>query len=550
MRFVPLLLLLAGACASGDAVREGKVRRSYRKEAGYPATGLPPSTRAVLDRNGWSKLGYDEASAMLEARAAAEPGLRLELAEYHFLAGGAAGTMHTARNTWSWMSRAEPRSGQQWERALRLYNAAVRSYALTGAPAPKGYAGVLDAREIPVRGFRKRVERPGLGVPLVAVREQSDEREELEPYWPPLDVGIGLTAVLRFDGPRPNLQFHDPMVEDTVSAFGASVPLAADFTAPLAYLYEQTDTREWENRTLRNPSFDDAGFVLLEPVRRDKIPVVFFHGLKANPADFRWMVNELRSDPAVRSRYQFIGYRYPSALPLPVLGLDLREKMEPFWKWFDERAPGARKDGYVIIGHSLGGLLAKTLAVRSGDQLFKAVFRVPVAEVDLSGDLGRSMRDTLFLEPDPKLARIIFMAVPHRGSAWAEGGTAEAALNAIRPPEELRKARDDIERRWGTQLRPEVRRRLYNKSTSIQNLRTDDYYLLGLAELPITVPFDSVIGNLLGASVKPTTDGIVSYKSAHLAGASSETIVRSAHNVHHTKHGIAAVRDILKRAGR
>ncbi|MHC4451704.1 MAG: esterase/lipase family protein [Planctomycetota bacterium] len=550
MRLLTLLLLLLGACASGDAVREGKVRRSYRKDAGYPATGLPPSTRAVLDRNGWSKLGYDEASAMLEAKAAAEPDLRLELAEFHFLAGGAAGTMHTARNAWSWMSQAEPKSGPKWERAMRLYNAAVRSYVLTGAPAPKEYAGVLDAREIPVRGFRHRVERPGLGMPLVAVREQSDEREELEPYWPPLDVGIGLTAVLRFDGPRPNLQLHDPMVEDSVSAFGATVPLAADFTAPLAYLYEQTDTREWENRSLRNPSFNDAGFVLVEPVRRDKIPVVFFHGLKANPADFRWMVNELRADPEVRSRYQFIGYRYPSSLPLPVLGLDLRENMATFWQWFDKRAPGARKKGYVILGHSLGGLLAKTLAVRSGDEIYNAVFRVPKAEVAFTGELGRQMSDALFLEPDPQLARLIFLAVPHRGSAWAEGGTAEAALNAIQTPEELRKARREIERRWGTQLRPEVRRRLFNKTTSIQSLRTDDPYLLALAELPITVPFDSVIGNLLGASVKPTTDGIVSYRSAHLDGASSETVVRSAHNVHHTKHGIAAVRDILKRAGR
>ncbi|MHC4849939.1 MAG: esterase/lipase family protein [Planctomycetota bacterium] len=525
MRFVPLLLLLLGACASGDAVREGKVRRAYRKDAGYPASGLPPSTRDVLDRNGWGKLSYDEASPMLEARAASEPGLRLELAEYHFLAGGAAGTMHTARNAWSWMSQAEPKSGPQWERAVRLYNAAVRSYVIAGAPVPKEYAGVLDAREITVRGFRKRVERAGLGMPLVAVREQSDEREELEPYWPPIDVGIGLTAVLRFDGPRPNLQLHDPMVEDTVSAFGANVPLAA-------------------------PTFDDAGFVLLEPVRRDKTPVVFLHGIKANPADFRWMVNELRADPDVRSRYQFISYRYPSSLPLPVLGFDLRENMVSFWKWFDERAPGARKNGYVIVGHSLGGLLAKTLAVRSGDALYHAVFRVPKAEVDFSGELGRGISEALFLEPDPNLARIIFMAVPHRGSAWAEGGTAEAALNTIQTPKELRQGRAEIESRWGPQLRPDVRRRLYNKTTSIQNLRTDDPYLLALAELPITVPFDSVIGNLLGASVKPTTDGIVSYKSAHLDGASSETVVRSAHNVHRTKLGIAAVRDILKRTGR
>ncbi|MHC4937664.1 MAG: esterase/lipase family protein [Planctomycetota bacterium] len=550
MRSLVLLLLLLGACASEKAAREGKVRRSYRNDAGYAATGLPESTKAMLAERGLKQKSYEEASALLEAAAGSDAGLRLELAEYHFLAGGSAGTVHAARNAWQWMGQASPKSGESWDRARRLYNAAVTAYMLTDAPVPKGYDGLLDARDVPVRGFRRRMEREGLGVPLVAVHAHSDERDELEPYWPPIDVGVGLTAILRFDGPRPNLQFHDPLVENAVQAFGEPVPLAADFTAPLAYLYEQIDSDDWERRSTRNPSFDDAGFVLIEEVRRDKIPVVFMHGLKANPADFRWMVNELRADPEVRSKYQFISYRYPSTLPLPVLALDLREKMAPFWEWFDRRAPDARKNGYVIIGHSLGGLLAKTLAVKSGDEIYNAVFRVPKAEVDFSGELGESMRNTLFLEPDPKLGRLIFLATPHRGTAWAEGGTAEAALNSIHTPEELREARDQIEKRWGRQLRPEVRRRLYNKTTSIQNLRTDDNYLLALSRLAVTVPFDSVIGNLLGTSVKPTSDGIVSYESAHLAGARSETIVRSAHNVHHTKLGIAAVREILKSAVR
>ena len=46
------------------------------------------------------------------------------------------------------------------------------------------------------------------------------------------------------------------------------------------------------------------------------------------------------------------------------------------------------------------------------------------------------------------------------------------------------------------------------KAAVRQNLRTDDNYLVALSKLAIEVPFDSIIGNLLGTSVKPTTDGV------------------------------------------
>ena len=545
-----LIALLVAGCASPGAAREGRVRKRYRAAAGYGPTGLPASTRALLRERGWDKLPRDEAAVLFEAAASGDASLRLELAEFQFLSGEPNAAVHAARNAWLWMEHAKPRSGGAWARALRLYNAAVESHVLGGAPLPKEFEGVLAAWEVPDRGFRRRVTRAGIGAPVLVIRPHDDERDAEEPYWPPIDVGLARTAVLRFDGPRPVLRLLDPVLEEMTAAFGGELAVAADFTAPLAYLYAQVDDRSWQRESVRNPSFDDAGFVLIEPVRPDRIPVLFLHGLNANPADFRWMVNELRADPDIRRRYQFIAYRYPSTLPLPVLGLDLRDRMKRFWAWFDQRAPGARRDGYVIVGHSLGGLLAKTLAVRGGDRMFEAVFRVPREEVDFSGDLGEQLRRTLFLEPDPKLARVIFLAVPHKGSVWAEGGTAEAALNAVRLPPELATARDRMQKRWGTQLRPEVRRRLYSKQTAIQNLRSDDPYLIALSSLPIEVEFDSVIGNLLGTSVKPTTDGVVSYASAHLPGASSETIVRAHHEVQRTKLGIAAVRDILKRHGR
>ena len=51
-----------------------------------------------------------------------------------------------------------------------------------------------------------------------------------------------------------------------------------------------------------------------------------------------------------------------------------------------------------------------------------------------------------------------------------------------------------------------------------------------LANLPIQVPFDSIIGDLgLDGGIR-NPDGIVPYRSSHLAGAESETVVPASHD--------------------
>ncbi|MEM8882843.1 MAG: alpha/beta hydrolase [Planctomycetota bacterium] len=545
-----LVLLLLVSCAAPPEQRDSdRVRRHYREAAGLGRTGLPASTRALLDERGWRRQPLEQSLALMEAEAPTNPDLRLEAADIHYLTGGPPGAMHAARNAWTWMAQTrEPEGSASWTRARRLYNHAVTSLVLGGTYSlPEGFDGVLASWSIPDRGFRQRVTQEGIGASLLGIRKRNDARTGADPFLPEIDVGVALTALVRFDGPRPAFELYDPLVEDRVRAFGRTVSLQADFTAPLAYLFEQVDGSEWERQTVYNPALTDAGLSILEPPRRNKIPVVFIHGLKSNPADFRWMINELRADREVRLHYQFIAYRYPSTLPLPLLSLELRRRLDEFWSWFDARAPGARRQGFVVMGHSLGGLLSKTLGVRSKNELFDAIFTVPRDQVSFDGELGAELEDALFLKPVPKLARLVFLATPHRGSVWAEGATAEVGLNRIEIPEELQRAEEEMLRRYGPQLRPVVRERLFQKATSLDNLRRDDPYLVALTRLPVTVPFDSVIANLLGTEAPPSSDGIVRYESARLDGAESETIVRSGHQVQRSPEGIEAVRRILLR---
>jgi hypothetical protein len=70
--------------------------------------------------------------------------------------------------------------------------------------------------------------------------------------------------------------------------------------------------------------------------------------------------------------------------------------------------------------------------------------------------------------------------------------------------------------------------------------------LNGLADLPIKVPFHSIIGPL-GPEVGPhSTDGLVEYYSAHLAGAESEKIIPAGHYLMDHPETVAEIKRILE----
>jgi hypothetical protein len=59
------------------------------------------------------------------------------------------------------------------------------------------------------------------------------------------------------------------------------------------------------------------------------------------------------------------------------------------------------------------------------------------------------------------------------------------------------------------------------------------------------VPYHSIIGNKKAADTPGGTDGIVAYESSHLAGAASEKIVKSGHDVMSHPQTILEIRRIL-----
>jgi hypothetical protein len=230
-----------------------------------------------------------------------------------------------------------------------------------------------------------------------------------------------------------------------------------------------------------------------------------------------------------------------------LLNAHLRKVMPEFWTWFDGRAPKARQHGYVAIGHSMGGLQIRSLAASSGDRIWEEVFEAGRSEVDLAGSEGKMLERMTTFEADPKLARIIFMAVPHRGSGWAGGLTRGIARSRLDEDPVVSELREGFIKRYGNQLRDEFRERLSKPRQAIDNLDPDAPYLRALAELPIRdgLPYHSIIGDRAGKLDKPLTDGVVRYSSSHLEGAASELVVKSGHDVQRCPQAIAEVKRIL-----
>ena len=519
MRVMPALLLLLAGCAA------------------------PTGVAGVRDHFATRPADRKADPAALEA-----DGRWLDAGELRFEAGAYEQAAHDA---WRWLAAHADVAASERERARRLYNHAVAAHVIAVGAEARPRTTLRSAYNIRSRLPDEYGAPGGFGAPFVIVPD-GWPRRELEDLTPGLVTGAHgfvapTTAVLTFAGGRSSLAFHDPMRASHVMLGGRPHPLESNVMAALELRLEAAEASEWEREAVRRPALKHAGFTLMELPKSDKIPVILLHGLKQGPTDYAKMVAGLAQDPTVRTRYQFIAYRWATGLPLPLSVALFKRQLAEFWSWFDARAPRARRQGYWMVGHSMGGLLAKTMAVASGDRILDALFRVPRAELDLQSEMGRSLERALVYRPDPQLAGVIFLAVPHRGSGFAFGPIGGIGRSLIQPADDVRALKESFAEAYGDQLEPAILKRLESKSTSVRNLRPDDEYLRALAACPFGpgIEIHSVIGGLYGSESHPIGDGVVSYKSAHLAGATSETVVRAGHNLHKSRAGIDAVKRIL-----
>ena len=413
--------------------------------------------------------------------------------------------------------------GRLWNRSLTLNGRKTFRFRLQPGGktvwAPDYFTDFKLPREMEVNRLTKVIAQPGIGGSLVGVRTIAPKEQFAA--W--LGVSAPVTATLNFQGSAATLALQQPAKQPEAPVEGKRRPLAADYSAPMAF-YRPQGSVFWIGLmgTLRSSNFmDRTGLYFLQPYDPDRIPVIFIHGLVSTP--FTWMqtINELQADPEMRARYQFWVFYYPTGNPPAYSGLLLREEMAKV----DKTYPNHR--GYVLVGHSMGGLLARMQVSTVTPALWKEEVGGPAKEV-----LDRTAPDSvlyrsMIYRANPRVDRVVFVCTPHRGSKMAAGGLGRIARSLISLPLAITAAVTQTIGNVDLTQFTGASRRLPN---SITGLAPSNPGLKVLNRTNMPVPYHSIIGDRGKGDSPNSTDGVVPYWSSHLDGAKSERIVPGPHS--------------------
>ena len=393
----------------------------------------------------------------------------------------------------------------------------------------------------------------GLGVPVIAL---TDEQTRYKTLLTAAPIAHGATVFLRFAPSKSTspkralharLEFYDNDRIRSITVSGRKVPLIFDYSTPFAYYISTMPDMNVLDYTL-NPHQFKSGLYTLEPYQPNKTPVVLVHGLLSSIHTWMQMVNTLKNDPHIREHYQFWFFTYSSGNPILYSAAMLRRSLQ------DARAelattPEAQAafDHMVIVCHSMGGLVSKTLLQDPGDQLIrKATGGRSWEEIapKCTPEERKMIEELALYKSLPFVRRMIFLAVPHRGARMAQYFQVRLIARLIKLPSGIVK---DVRHMMENVRKNSSAGKLdAGIKTGLDELSPKAPSIQAVNEIPLRsdVPCHSIIGNEKMAT-PGGSDGVVEYSSSHLDQVRSELVVQSWHSVQTHPVAIYEVRRIL-----
>lgn len=420
------------------------------------------------------------------------------------------------------------REGRPWQAVVADLGLGLDSTARQ--LEPRRLSDLRVAGDFKVTGMQECFTSTGLGVPLIAFLPVDPNSPDVQERYLPEMLRSAATGVIEpgaGPGQPDRLVLLDPFRDRQVDRGGRPIRLASDRTTPLAVQVADSALPELELAGLITSSFEriKTGVYMTRPYERGKIPVVFVHGLFSSPRAWVQTINILQNDPALRDRYQFWVFLYPSGLPLGRSGAELRKALRRVRADFDPERSDPAFDRMVLVGHSMGGILSKMMIQDSGMTYWNGLIRRSPEELVASPATLEMLKESLIFKPVPEVRRVIFVASPHRGSHMANRLIGRVTSNLIRPPSDLKTRIDEVLASNGPDAVDLAFRG--KPRNSINNLAWDNPVLRLVEGLPVdpTVPYHSIILRMAPA----WTDGAVAYRSAHLEGAASELVLPGSH---------------------
>jgi hypothetical protein len=195
----------------------------------------------------------------------------------------------------------------------------------------------------------------------------------------------------------------------------------------------------------------------------------------------------------------------------------------------------------------MGGLVSDLMVRDSGTKYALEVLGKPLDQFHFTPDQLKIMNAALVFKASPYVARVIFIATPHRGAEMASGLLGRIGAALVRLPGNLIMMGPKLVSQLQANKEEELLDRFPN---SIDTLRPNARVIVAMEHLPIksSVACFSIIGNedAGGGNLTESSDGIVPYSSSHLSSARSELVVPYGHSyVQSSPQCVAEIQRIL-----
>jgi triacylglycerol esterase/lipase EstA (alpha/beta hydrolase family) len=484
----------------------------------------------------------------------------------------AASLLADARKDWAILANTSRRS--EWPAARSRYNDSVAKLFDQLRCGPDGWdnrAAAIGTRIAPpdprqtdlskldvvfpassVNGSVVKVNRTteGVGVPLVGWKKTSPVGQKRDKFLLPNGLPYNLTATLEFDASgQPLWYFGKRWRQDEVQVGSATHTLAADWSAPNNFYWRMCDLDDLkiQNVILPDRYMEESGVYFVTPYDPEKIPVVFVHGLVSSPDAFKNMVNELSPEPWFRERYQIWLYNYPTGNPWLYSGVKFRELMREACAYARTKGHDRNLNRMVIVSHSMGGLISRSSVTDPKNVFYDANFKKPLDQLQVHGDTRRLIQDATLYQPLTEPDRVVFLAVPHRGSPMATLRISNWISNLIRLPKTLTvELLDTTLLAVGDVVQGEDPSRRFPTSINSLSPNSPSTVALDKLALPGNITFHSVIGDRGRGDTPDSSDGVVPYWSSHVMPVASEKIVPSNHSVPDNPEAAEELKRILQ----
>ena len=295
-----------------------------------------------------------------------------------------------------------------------------------------------------------------------------------------------------------------------------------------------------------------TGIYLTEPFDPKKTPVLFIHGLLSDPITWEQMAFELKKDPEIRENFQFMFYAYPSATPIVPSSAILKMHLDRTVATIENEFSLSMHRRLIVVGHSMGGILAKSLISDTGDRLWDTAFNSPVEEFDLSTQQKTMISNAFRYKPRPYVNSVVFLASPQRGSYIASSIVGRIGGRLSARPQVIEELSHDLISKNKDRLQPAFASFVADKVNSISTLKPDSPVTKLLADLPVDeeVTYHTLAGvrsfDYQTKKAQEKGDGVVPLWSAELEGSRCEVGLISGHEIHHKESAIQVVQQILK----